>query len=365
MAWNEPGGGRDPWSQGPGGKRPGEQPPDLMELFRKLRGRWSGRGRGPGSSVVGLVAALLGLTWLLFGFYTVDEQDRAAVIRFGAYAYTEGGGLHWHWPPPIEHVKRINVTNPRQASVMGEMLTKDLNLVEAGLTVQFRIASAEDYLFNVDRPDDLLSAAARSALEDVVATCTIDEVLSVGNQAAIAARARDQLQQILDRYHTGLQVTDASLSKAEPPDEVKAAFADAMKAAEDQKRVQNEAQADASDRLPKARADAAKQIDEARAFRDAAIARAEGDTARFSALLAEYKKAPQVTRERLYLETMSAIYANSSKALVDLDKGNPSFTLPLEQMLRDQSKDAAPAAAAAPDAAGADDGARQRAGESR
>ncbi|MDR3417843.1 MAG: FtsH protease activity modulator HflK, partial [Nevskia sp.] len=354
MAWNEPGGSnnRDPWSQGPGGKR-GDAQPDLNELLKRFRARWGGRGgKGPGGVSVLLGAALLVLLWLLAGFYTVDEQDRGVVIRLGAYARTVGPGLHWHLPPPFEHVKRINVTTPHQAAVQSELLTKDQNLLDVGLSVQFRVSSAEDNIFNVDRPNDTLQYAARSALQQVIAGYTIDQVLG-DQQNAIANRVREVLQRTLDTYHCGLQVTDLSLTKPEPPEAVQAAFYDTIKATEDQKRARNEAQAYAAGVLPKARADAARSATEAQAYRDQAIARAEGDTARFSALLQEYRKSPQVTRKRLYLETMSEIYASTGKVLVDVDKGNPTFTVPLQPLLGSPpaAAESAPAEGAPPSAA--------------
>jgi membrane protease subunit HflK len=382
MAWNEPGNsGRDPWSQGPSGKG-GNKPPDLNDLVRRLKALWTRRrGKVLGPGTLAVVAAALALGWIALGFYTVDEQDNAVVVRLGAYNRTVAQGLHWHWPPPLEHVRRVNVTNQRQAPVQGEYLTKDLNLVDVGLTVQFRVSSIEDDQFQVVSPDDALRHAAASALQEVVAGYTIDEVLG-DSQPAIAAKVKDKLQRTLDALRCGLQVTDASLNDMQPPDAVKPAFYDAIKAAEDQKRAHNDAQADADERLPKARGDAARSLLEAQAYRDETIARAEGDAARFTALLAEYRKAPQVTRKRLYLQTISDILAASPKVLVDVDKGNPNFFLPLDQLMKQfpGSADAVAApASSAPDnstvitvpapprsnpAPGPDDGARSRDRES-
>lgn len=330
MPWNEPGsGGRDPWSQGPGGKR--STTPDLEALIARWRARLGG-GRGAAGAPLALVVAVAVLLWLLSGFYTVDEQERAVVVRCGAYARTVGPGLHWHLPPPFEHVRRVNVSAARQASVQGEMITKDQNLVDVGLTVQFRVSSITDYLFKVYSPDDTLAEVAKSALQAVIADYDVDAVLGDA-QATIAAKVRDRLQQRLDDYGSGLVVTDVSLSKAEPPEAVKAAFADAIKAGQDQKVARNDAQAYAADRLPKARGDAARSIAEAQAYRDRVIAQAQGEAARFTALLQQYRKAPQLTRKRLYLETMSEIYAGIGKVLVDTDKSGVNFTVPLEPLL--------------------------------
>ncbi len=349
MAWNEPGNNnRDPWNQGSGGKR-GELPPDLNQLLKRFKERW-GSGKGLGGVPLLLVAALLGLIWLLLGFYTVDEQERGLVIRFGAYARTDGPGLHWHLPPPFEHIKKVNVGIPRQTSVQSAAFTKDQNLVDLVLSVQFRVSSAEDNFLNVEKPDETLQSAAQSALQQVIAGYTIDEVVGKSdlsnNQAQIAAKTRQLLQQILDGYHCGLQISDVSLSKVTPPDALVPAFADTIKAADDQKRARSDAQAYASSRVPVARGEASRSVTEAQAYRDQVIARAEGDVARFNAVLQEYRKSPQVTRKRLYLDTMTEIYSNSGTVLVDVDKGNPNFTVPLQQLLNGAAENPAPAAAA-------------------
>ncbi|MBL6748968.1 MAG: FtsH protease activity modulator HflK [Nevskia sp.] len=335
MAWNEPGSNnRDPWSQGSGGKRGDGPPPNFKDLLKKLRFGW--RGKGPSGSLLALAGVALLLAWLMAGFYQVDEQEQAVVMRFGAYVGTVGPGAHWHWPPPLEHKKTVNVTNPRQFPVQGEMLTKDMNLVDVSMTIQFRISSVEDYLFGVHLPEETLGRAARSALLEVVARYPIDEVLGVtaggGAQAAIAAEAKSRLQQIIDSYHCGLLVTDTAL-KVDPPEAVRADFYEVFKAGEEQKSKRADAQAYAADRLPRARAESAREVAEATAYRDEAIAHAKGDAARFDALLAEYRKSPQVTRKRLYLETMSQIYAGIGKVLLDAGHGNPSVNVPVEQLL--------------------------------
>ena len=362
MAWNEPGNNnRDPWNQGSGGKR-GELPPDLNQLLKRFKERWGG-GKGLGGVPLLLVAALLGLIWLLLGFYTVDEQERGLVIRFGAYARTDGPGLHWHLPPPFEHIKKVNVGIPRQTSVQSAAFTRDQNLVDLVLSVQFRVSSAEDNFLNVEKPDETLQSAAQSALQQVIAGYSIDEVVGKSdlsnNQAQIAAKTRQLLQQILDGYHCGLQISDVSLSKVTPPDALVPAFADTIKAADDQKRARSDAQAYASSRVPVARGEASRSVTEAQAYRDQVIARAEGDVARFNAVLQEYRKSPQVTRKRLYLDTMTEIYSGSGTVLVDVDKGNPNFTVPLQQLLNGAGENPAPAAAApsaaAPPSSGSND----------
>jgi membrane protease subunit HflK len=347
MAWNEPGSNnRDPWNQGSGGKRSDGPRPDLKDLLRKLRSGWG--GKGPSAPIMALVGVALALAWLLSGFYQVDEQEQAVVMRFGAYVGTVGPGAHWHWPPPIEHKKTINVTNPRQFSVQGEMMTKDLNLVDVSMTIQFRITSAQDNLFGVHEPGDALSRAAQSALLDVVAGYSIDDVLGTA-QAAIAAQAKVRMQQIVDAYHCGVLVTDTSL-KVDPPEAVRPAFYEVFKAGAEQKGQRDDAQAYAADRLPRARAEADREVADATAYRDETIAHAKGDAARFDAVLEQYRKSPQVTRKRLYLETMSDIYAGAGKVLLDNGHGNASVNLPIEQLLG--ATGTAPKAGEHPSAAG-------------
>ena len=321
MAWNEPGNnGRDPWSQGPGGKRP-EVQVDLKDLARRLRGIFGNKGpRGP-ALLIG--AGIVFAAWLLSGLYTVDEQEQAVVVRFGAYVGTTGPGLHWHWPAPIERKNKVNVTEVRQQSVQAELLTKDLNLVDINMTLQYRVSSAQAVRFNLRRTVEYtMGNAGISALQDVISGTTADDVLNLGRQSVIATSVQQQLQQLLDSYKCGLQVTGASI-KAAPPDAVAAAFFDNWNANEEQTSRRNEAQGFAADRLPKAQA-----------YRDQAIARAEGDTARFSALLQEYRKSPQITRTNMYIDAMREIYANSGKVLVDIDKGTANINLPLEQLLK-------------------------------
>lgn len=336
MAWNEPGNNnRDPWNQGGGGKG-GGTPPELNEFLRKLRNRWGGGGKERGGLILLIVSTLV-LAWLLSGFYTVGEGEAGLVTRLGAYSHTDKPGLRWHLPPPFEHVlRKVNIGILRQmAPVQTELLTRDHDLVEVGLNLQFKVVSPENYAFNLDNPDDTLALAATSALQQVVGQHTMDEVVGKGDfsnkQAEIAAATRQLLQKILDGYNSGIELTGASL-KVGPPEAAVPAFADAIKAVEDARNMRKEAQDYADSRVPAARAEAARNITEAQAYRDQVIARAEGDTARFAAVLAEYKKSPQVTRKRLYLDTMAQIYARSGKVLVDVDRGNPTFTVPVPQL---------------------------------
>ncbi len=352
MAWNEPGPNRDPWNQGPGGgKRGGDGPPDLDEMLRRLKARLSGKGPrlpsvgGSGRVPKGLITLIIGAIvalWAFSGFYVVDEQERGVVMRFGAYSRTSDPGWAWHAPWPMEQVEIVNVTQVRQVNDRATMLTKDENIVDVELTVQYRVSSAVEYLFSVDDPDMTLRQATKSAVRETVGRSEMDFILTEGRQA-IADRTKQLLQDRLDAYKCGLIVTEVNLQQAQPPEAVQSAFADAIKAREDQQRLKNEAEAYANDRLPRARGAAARQLEEAQAYRDQVIARAEGDASRFTQLVAEYRKAPKVTRSRLYLDTMTSVLSGSSKVLIDVKQGNPMFYLPLDQLLKSAPKAGDPA----------------------
>jgi len=346
MAWNEPGPGRDPWNPNPGGKRGDEGPPDLDALLKRLSERIfgkdnrGGRGRGGASrGAAGLIAVVLAALWFLSGFYTVEEQQRGVVLRFGAYVETTDPGLKWHLPWPIERVEKIDFTRVRQLTDHATMLTQDENIIDLEVSVQYRVSSAEDYVFSMPDPDSTLQQATKAAVREVVGQSLMDFILTDGRQA-IADKTKGLLQERLNDYHAGLIVTEVNLQQAQPPEQVQAAFADAIKAREDKERARNEAEAYANDRLPRARGEAARKIAEATAYRDQAIARGEGDAARYLALYDEYRKAPKITRSRMYFDALGEIYSNSSKILVDVDKSNPTFYLPLDQLLKNAQRSA-------------------------
>lgn len=345
MAWNE-GPNRDPWSQGPGGNKPGGGgPPDLDEMLKRLKTRFGGgNGGGSGGSrgnsgpgvpraTVGLAVGLIAAIWLASGTYVVDEQERGVVLRFGEYDRTAMPGIGWRAPWPMESMERINVTQVRQITDQQSMLTKDENIVDVELTVQYRVSAVEDYLFSVDDPDLTLQQATKSAVRETVGRSAMDFILTEGRQA-IADQTKEILQETLDGYKSGLVVTEVNLQQAQPPEAVQASFADAIKAREDQERLKNEAEAYANDRLPKARGAAARQVAEATAYRDQVLARAEGDGSRFTQLLRQYQAAPAVTRERLYLDSMAQVMAGSSKIMIDVDKSNQMLYLPLDQLMK-------------------------------
>jgi membrane protease subunit HflK len=344
MAWNEPGGpGRDPWNQGP--KR-GGGPPDLDEMLKRFKARFGGKGadgtkssggRGLPNGMLGLLIAAIALLWIASGFYVVDEQERAVVLRFGDYVGTTEPGLRWRLPWPIDKEEIVNVTGVRSVKDEAVMLTKDENIVDVELSVQYRVSSAEEYVFNLEDPDMTLRQATKSAVREVVGQSTMDFILTDGREE-VAERTKRLLQDRLNIYKAGLIVNEVNMQQAQPPQLVQAAFADAIKAREDQQRLKNEAEAYANDRLPKARGAAARQIAEATAYRDQVVAKATGDASRFGQLVAEYRKSPKVMRERLYLDSMNSVLSSTSKVLVDVDKGGSMLYLPLDQIMKNQPK---------------------------
>ncbi|KHL70718.1 HflK protein [Pseudomonas flexibilis] len=356
MAWNEPGGNsnnndQDPWGGRRGGDRKG--PPDLDEAFRKLQdslngmfggkkssgGGAAGGRKGGGFGLIAIVVAVLAVMWLYSAIYVVDEQEQAVVLRFGEYYETVGPGLNIYFPP-IDRKFQENVTRERAYSKQGQMLTEDENIVEVPLTVQYKISNLKDFVLNVDQPEVSLQHATDSALRHVVGSTAMDQVLTEGREQ-VATDTRERLQRFLDNYRTGVTVTQVNVQSAAAPKEVQEAFDDVIRAREDEQREKNQAEAYANGVIPEARGQAQRIIEEASGYRDAVVSRAEGEAARFKLLLAEYRKAPQVTRERLYLETMQEIYGNTSKVLVAGDKGqNNLLYLPLDKMV--QGRAAAP-----------------------
>ncbi|MDH5361652.1 MAG: FtsH protease activity modulator HflK [Gammaproteobacteria bacterium] len=346
MTWNEPGGSRDkdPWG-GRGGNEQG--PPDLDEVMKKLQdklgGLFGGGGRGDSSAPQkGLLSMiLLGavVIWGMSGIYTVDAGKQGVVIQLGAYHETVDPGLHWV-PTFIQKVEVVDVENIFD-EIIGDqpaeaiMLTKDENIVDIQFSIQYRIKDPKDYLFNVRSPEMTLRHATESAVREVVGKSSWDKVTTEG-RSSVAAQINSLLQEILDGYSTGLEITSVNMQHAREPRQVKEAFDDVIKAREDAERMKNEAQAYANDIIPRARGNAARLVQEAEAYKSKVMAEAEGDATRFTQVLKEYNRAPTVTRERLYLETMEDIYANSKKIMVDVKGGNSMFYLPLDQLMKQQ-----------------------------
>ncbi len=340
MSWNEPGGGgngpRDPW----GGNDQG--PPDLDEALRKLQERLGGLfggggGRGGSSggkfsgALAGVVLAGVATVWALMGFYQLDEQERAVVLRFGQYHATLLPGLQWN-PPVIDEVIKVNTTKIRAASLREVMLTKDENIVEVSMSLQYVINDPEKFVLQVRDPEVSLQHAAQSALRHVVGDTTMDLVLTEG-RAAIAIEVRERLQGYVDNYGTGILISKINIDESKPPSQVQGAFDDVIKAREDKERATNEAQSYANGIVPEARGRAQRMLEEANAYREQVVATSEGEAERFTLLLAEYQKAPKVTRERLYLDAMQQVMSSTNKVLVDVDGGSNVLYLPLDKMV--------------------------------
>lgn len=361
MAWNEPGGsgGKDPW-----GRKNEQGPPDLDEVVRKfqdkLGGVFGGRGGGSTASAFGgffVILVVVAVIWALSGVYIIDEGKRGVILRFGAYHATTEPGIHWY-PRFIDSLEKVDVESVRSLELgyrqdEALMLTQDENIIDIKFAVQYRIKGGEDgprnFLFNVREPDETLRQVTESAVREVVGKSKMDFIIT-GGRSEIVASARDLLQKTLDDYETGLVVINLTMQDAQPPQEVQGAFADAVKAREDEQRLINEAQAYANDILPKARGSSARIIEEANAYQSKVIAEAEGETARFSNILTEYRKAPKVTRERLYLDAMESVLYRTSKVLVDTEGGNNLLYLPLDKLM--QRPAVPPAAFGAPEAQG-------------
>lgn len=345
MAWNEPGGGnnnpRDPWGGGDQG------PPDLDEALKKLQekvGGLFGGGSGgggsagiSGSAVIVLIVIAVAI-WALLGFYQVDQQERGVVLRFGKFHETVQPGLQWN-PPLIDSVTTVNTTKVRAASFREIMLTQDENIVEVKLSVQYIIRDPANFVLRVRDPERSLQHASQSALRHVVGDTSMDLVLTEG-RAKIAFDVQQRLQSYLDLYTTGIQVSKVTVDESKPPTQVQAAFDDVIKAREDEERLKNEAQAYANGIVPEARGAAQRQIEEANAYKEQVIANAEGEAERFNRLLAEYRKAPEVTRERLYLEAVQDVLSRTNKVMVDVEGGNNVMYLPLDKMAERQAAQA-------------------------
>lgn len=354
MAWNDP-----QW-----GKKNNAGPPDLDELWKRLNQRinsmFGGKGGGkdggesgggamggrPPAALAGLLIGLAVLVWLASGFYIVDQGKKGVVQRFGKLTQTTEAGAQWRLPWPFESHQVVNVDGVRTIEVgyRGKsknlqeslMLTDDENIVDLQFAVQYNLKSAEDFLFinryeNIEDGDDVVRQAAETAMREVVGKSKMDFVLNIG-RTEVAAQAKKLMQEILDRYRTGINVSQVTLQNVQAPEQVLAAFEDVQKANQDRDRLKNEAQAYSNDVVPRARGVAARLMQEAEGYRQKVIANAQGEAARFSQVLAEYQKAPVVTRQRLYLDTMEQVMMRSAKVVVDQKGGNNLLYLPLDKL---------------------------------
>ncbi len=374
MAWNEPGnndndpwntdknrnsnGGReqepnnsnDPWGRQSGGKDQG--PPDLDEAFNKLMGmlgvkkkRSSGGGSGSnggpgfsgkiGGGLIGVIVIGLFALWASTGIYQVDQQERGVVLRLGKYSDTVMPGLHWN-PPLIDTVTKVNVTKVRSLDHKALMLTVDEAIVEVGVSVQYSIENPRDFVINVRSPEESLSQAVESSLRHVVGTTEMDQILTEGREV-LAAEVKERLQSYINNYGTGLLISKVNVENTQAPNQVQEAFDDVIKAKEDEQRVRNEAESYANGIIPEARGRAQRIREEAEAYRSEIVARAQGQADRFDRLYQEYAKAPEVTKKRLYIETIESIYKDVNKVVIDADGNNSMMYLPLEQIMKQRA----------------------------
>ena len=341
MAWNESGNGKNPWDRGRGQNGP----PDLDKIIREWQQRFNalfGGGRKTNKSgnsrmfVVLLVLVAIG--WVGTGLYLVDEAERGVVLRFGQYrAPTSMPGLRWHLPWPVEQVELVNVTAVNRFSRTTRMLTADENIVVVDMVVQYRNADPVSFLFKVRNPEEVLGNVSESAIREVIGQSEMDFILGPG-RAEIAQNTANVIQEAVDYYGTGIVITTVNLQDVNFPGQVEAAVQDAIKAREDEVRLGFEAQTYSNDILPRARGEAVRRVQDAEAYRASVIANAEGEATRFEKLLIEYEKAPEVTRERLYIEAIEDVYGEASKVLMDASGSGNLLYLPVDKIMEQQQR---------------------------
>src|SRR5271169_5468795 len=352
------------------GNKKNDGPPDLEQMLRNLNkkiaallgGKGGGGNAGGGSGTpkglgggIGLIAAIVALVWIGSGFYIVDASQRGVVLRFGRFTETTQPGPRWHMPFPIESVEIVNLSQVRTVEVgyrdnaknkrpqESLMLTDDENIIDIQFAVQYFLKDPADYLFNNRMSDDkeIVRQAAETSIREVVGKNKMDFVLYEGREQVSAATTK-LMQDILDRYKSGILVSKVTMQNAQPPEQVQAAFDDAVKAKQDRERQKNEGQAYANDVVPRAKGAAARLMQEADGYKQSVIASAEGDASRFKQILVEYNKAPQVTRERMYIDMMQQILSSTSKVLVDQKGGSNLLYLPLDKLIQSTNPGAAP-----------------------
>ena len=336
-------------------------PPDLEAVLRDLNNKitalFGGKGGGTGGNGgsggaakkfgggIGLIVVIVVLLWLASGFYIVDASQRGVVLRFGGYIEATQPGPRWHLPFPIESVEIVNLSQVRTVEVgyrdnvknkilkESLMLTDDENIIDIQFAVQYFLKDPADYLFNNRAPDESVRHAAETAIREVVGKNKMDFVLYEGREQ-VAAVTTKLIQDILDRYKSGILVSKVTMQNAQPPEQVQAAFDDAVKAGQDRERMKNEGQAYANDVVPRAKGAAARLMEEAQGYKQRVIATAEGDASRFKQVLVEYEKAPGVTRERMYIDMMQQVMTSTSKVMVDQKGGNSLLYLPLDKLIQ-------------------------------
>ncbi|MHB8920387.1 MAG: FtsH protease activity modulator HflK [Halothiobacillus sp.] len=328
MAWNEPGGGgkdKDPWSN----PRRSGKPPNIDEAINRLQQKFGGAlGGAGGTKGVAVIAALLVGVWLLSGIYTIDAGQRGIELQFGKYTDTTTAGPHWHLPYPIGSVIKVNVDEFRDKQLKMSALTNDENIVEVRIGSQFVIADPVKYLFNVRDPDGTLSDVMQSAIREVIGSKKMDNVLTDG-RTEIASLVRDRMQEMLNGYDTGLKVQSVNLQDVQPPEAVQPAFEDAIRAREDEQRYISEASAYSNKIIPQARGEAAQIDEQSKGYQSQVTNAALGEASRFEQLLKSYQMAPDLTRERMYLDTVAGVLAKNKSVIIDSGQSNNVFYLPL------------------------------------
>jgi membrane protease subunit HflK len=338
MAWDD-GDKGNPWRSDKD-KGPADLDAVVRDLQRKLAGIFRGggsAGRGGEQGLSGGLTAsafvIVMLVWASFGFYRVDAAERGLEFRFGAFQGLTQPGWQWHWPWPVEHVEIVNTGKTERFQYRASMLTRDENIVDVEVVVQFRRTDPQAFLFNMRDPEDALNYATASAIREIIGRNLLDFILTDG-RAEVARDAQDLLQATLDAYGAGMTVYEVNLVNANFPSAVENSVQDSIRAREDRQRRILEASGYSNDILPKARGEAARRRQDAEAYRERVIADAEGEADRFTQILVEYQKAPAVTRERIYIETLEAILSTSTKVLVDTEGGNNLLYLPLDQLIQ-------------------------------
>ncbi|MEE4246889.1 MAG: FtsH protease activity modulator HflK [Kangiellaceae bacterium] len=340
MTWNSPGGnGKDPW----GNRNKQDGPPDLDDMIKKIWGSISGNSGGGSTSggdsakpfIITVLIAIFGF-WIFKGIYTINEQERGVVLYFGEFQELVGSGLHWV-PAGIQEIRKVNVNKLEQKRVKGQMLTKDLNIIDVEIGIQYRVDDPQLYLFELASPDTTLEQAAESALRQVVGDSQVDALLTTEKES-IRNEVQRQMVQVINDYRTGLKVEQVTLERARPPVALNDAFEDVNRADQDAKREVQLAEQYRNLNIPDAVARAEQMKQQADAYKAEVLAKANGEVSRFQQLLPQYEAAPQVTRDRLYIETVEQILSSSTKVMVDVDGGNNMMYLPLDQLMKKKEK---------------------------